>query len=568
MSSRFLLSPRPGLRRRYGALLLAGLSSLSPLAWSQFSNAAQHGRSSRASRPASRGGSAAFRAVPRVVKQLPHAFLMRPLIDQAFQAQPLALSAPDSPPEVAREFRAAWVATVFNMDWPSQTGMSAQQQQAQILAILDRAKELNLNALIWQVRPMCDAFYRSDIEPWSRFLSGTTGHDPGYDPLQFIVTQAHRRGIEIHAWFNPYRAGSSAETDLPSNHISRLRPDLVTRYGKYLWLDPGKPEVRAYTTRVILDVVKRYDIDGVHLDDYFYPYSEKDALGNPMPFPDDETYAKYLSVGGRLSKSDWRRDGVNKLVQGLHEGIRREKSWVKFGISPFGIWRPGFPAGVRGLDAYEELYADSRLWLRQGWVDYWTPQLYWSLNAPQQPYRALLGWWESENVQGRHLWPGHNAQKIGSGFDAQEVVAQISATRQQSGATGDVLFSSRVLMSNPDNIVGKLKSAYPQPALIPASPWMGNRVPSAPLVSGRVNEFARTLHVEWRATDRARVAQWTVQKRFPRADGGFEWSTQIVPGEQSSVEIPVEPAKIPDRVAVCAVDRVGNQSAPVGASLR
>ncbi len=489
-------------------------------------------------------------------------------MNQAFQAQVLPLNAPDYPPAVAREFRAAWVATVFNMDWPSQTGMSPEQQQAQIVAILNRAQELNLNALIWQVRPMCDAFYRSRIEPWSRFLSGTPGVDPGYDPLQFIVTQAHRRGLEIHAWFNPYRAGSSSQTDLPANHISRVRPDLVTRYGKYLWLDPGKPEVRAYTTRVILDVVKRYDIDGVHLDDYFYPYAEKDALGHEMPFPDDATYSKYLGSGGRLSKSDWRREGVNKLVQGLHEGIRREKGWVKFGISPFGIWRPGFPAGVRGLDAYEELFADSRLWLRQGWVDYWTPQLYWPMNAPQQPYRALLSWWEGENLLKRHLWPGHNAQKIGAGFDAREVMNQISATREQSGATGDVLFSSRVLMSNPDGIVEKLKAAYAAPALIPASPWLDDKAPSAPLASGRVNEFARTLHVEWQPTDGERVAQWTVQSRYQRADGGFEWSTRIVPGEQPSVEIPVEPAKMPDRVAVCAVDRAGNQSAPVGATLQ
>ena len=487
-------------------------------------------------------------------------------MNQDFRAQVLAPGTPGYPPAVEREFRAAWVATVFNMDWPSQTGLSVAQQQAQALAILDRARAMNLNALIWQVRPMCDAFYRSPIEPWSRFLTGTAGRDPGYDPLQFIVMEAHKRGLEIHAWFNPYRAGSSAQTDLPANHISKTRPDLVVRYGKFLWLDPAKREVQAYTTRVVLDVVKRYDIDGVHLDDYFYPYAEKDSAGRALPFPDDATYAKYLQGGGRLTKSDWRREGVNTLIRGLHAGIRRQKSWVKFGISPFGIWRPGYPSSVRGLDAYEKLYADSRLWLREGWVDYWTPQLYWGLNAPQQPYRDLLAWWQGENRLSRHLWPGHNASKIGSGFDAREIIAQIGATREQSGATGDVLFSARVLASNPDGIVEKLKSAYAAPALVPASPWMDARAPVAPAVSGRVNEFGRTLRVEWQPT--ADVAQWTVQARYARAGGGFWWSTQIVPGQSGGLEIPVSQDQMPDRVAICAVDRVGNQSAPVGALLR
>lgn len=560
----------PRSRRLHGMLLLAGLSACSLLLWSQYSSAAprRQSRQSPRSTRSSRGGSAAARVLPRASRQVQRSFQVRPVMNQAFRAQVLSLGAPDYPPAVEREFRAAWVATVFNMDWPSQSGLPIEQQQAQIIKILDRAREMNLNALIWQVRPMCDAFYRSNIEPWSRFLTGTAGRDPGYDPLAFIVSESHKRGLEAHAWFNPYRAGSTSDTNLPANHISRTRPDLVTRYSKYLWLDPGNPEVRAYTTRVILDVVKRYDIDGVHLDDYFYPYVEKDAAGRAIPFPDDATYGKYLGSGGRLAKSDWRRNGVNKLVQGLHQGIRREKSWVKFGISPFGIWRPGYPASVRGLDAYQELYADSRLWLRQGWVDYWTPQLYWSLSAPQQPYRDLLAWWQGENKMGRHLWPGHNVQKIGSGFDAREILGQIGATREQSGATGDVLFSARVLASNPDGIVEKLKSAYAAQALIPASPWMDAKAPAAPAVSGRVNGTTRTLHIEWQPDAGEKVAQWTVQTRYSRREGGFWWATQIVPGEQSSLEMPLSESQMPDRIAVCAVDRVGNQSAPVGAVLQ
>jgi uncharacterized lipoprotein YddW (UPF0748 family) len=575
MFSRTSSAPLRFTRCRYAAFAAVGCATLCSVAWTQFSSAAPQRprpKVSKRAKPASRSGSPLERVAPRLRKPItPRSILVRPVLNQSFQAQVLPLGAPDYPPAIDREFRAAWVATVYNMDWPSRDGLSAAEQKAQAIAILDRARELNLNALIWQVRPMCDAFYRSDLEPWSRFLTGTPGRDPGYDPLAFIVEEAHKRGLELHAWFNPYRAAASAHTDLPSNHIARKRPDLTVRYGKWLWLDPGRVEVRRHTRNVILDVVRRYDIDAVHLDDYFYPYVEKDATGQAIPFGDDASYNKYLQGGGSLTRASWRRENVNTLIRELHQGIGREKKWVRFGVSPFGIWRPGHPSSVRGMDAYSAIYADSRLWLREGWVDYWVPQLYWALDAPQQGYRELLQWWANENVKNRHLWPGHNAQRIGAAskaFAAEEITEQIRATREQDGATGDVLFSARVLLRNPENINAKLKQFYARPALAPATPWLDAKAPAAPQINGRVNADSASLRLEWKPGDSERVANWAIQQRFKLGDGTFAWATTIVPGVQTGTSLPLSSERMPDRVAVSAVDRVGNQSAPVAAVLK
>jgi uncharacterized lipoprotein YddW (UPF0748 family) len=261
----------------------------------------------------------------------------------AVNTTPLPTRPDNNPPAVERSFRAAWVTTVWNKDWPSRDNLSASQQQAEAIAILDRARYLNLNALIFQVRPMGDALFRSSTEPWSQFLGGKVGSDPGYDPLAFWVKEAHKRGLEIHAWFNPYRVGSTEYSNYPANHISKSRPHYTVPYGKSLWLEPGKPEVNAYVRRVITDVVRRYDIDGVHLDDYFYPYPQKDEDGKPLLFPDGTSYEEYRARGGQMSLANWRRNNVNALVKGLYGDIKALKPWVKFGISPFGIWQ-GFVA--------------------------------------------------------------------------------------------------------------------------------------------------------------------------------------------------------------------------------
>ncbi|MBA3467147.1 MAG: family 10 glycosylhydrolase, partial [Gemmatimonadaceae bacterium] len=240
-----------------------------------------------------------------------------------------------TPPALARELRGVWVASVSNIDWPSKPGLSTADQQRELLTILDRCAELKLNAVILQVRPGADALYASELEPWSEYLTGAMGKapDPYYDPLEFAVTEAHKRGLELHAWFNPYRARHpSARSPISSGHLSVTRPDLVKKYGTHLWMDPGEPDVREHTRRVILDVVKRYDIDAVHLDDYFYPYKERDSAGNTIDFPDGRSWGRYVASGGALVRDDWRRNNVDQLVQELYRGIRATKPHVKFGI--------------------------------------------------------------------------------------------------------------------------------------------------------------------------------------------------------------------------------------------
>ncbi|MGH7670612.1 MAG: glycoside hydrolase family 10 protein, partial [Gemmatimonadaceae bacterium] len=308
-------------------------------------------------------------------------------------------------PPVMREFRGVWVATVDNIDWPSEPGLSTTEQKAELTAILDRAAALHLNAVIFQVRPSADALYESKLEPWSAFLTGRMGRPPAplWDPLAFAVREAHARGLELHAWFNPFRARYPGD-DGPaaSSHVSRRLPGLVHQYGRYEWMDPGSAETRAMAIRVILDVVKRYDVDGVHIDDTFYPYPVSRG-GRDVPFPDDATYRAYRKRGGTLSHDDWRRHSVDLFVEQLYHAVKQVKPWVKVGISPFGIWRPGNPPSVKGLDAYASIFADSRLWLANGWVDYLAPQLYWPIEPKQQSFPALLKWWAAQNTAGRIL---------------------------------------------------------------------------------------------------------------------------------------------------------------------
>ena len=514
------------------------------------------------------------------VAALPLVALLPRLTVAQVQAAPAAAVAPapfDAPPPIRREFRGVWVATVGNIDWPSKRGLSTAEQQAELITMLDSAVALHLNAIVLQVRPAADALYASKIEPWSEFLSGKEGQAPSpwYDPLAFAVKEAHARGLELHAWFNPYRAGTPGQGRHAATHVSRTMPAVVKKYGPYLWMDPGEPSVRNRTVRVVLDVVRRYDIDGVHLDDYFYPYEEWDSRSRVIDFPDTRSWKKYRKSGGKLSRGDWRRRNVDLLVQELYTGIHRVKPWVKFGVSPFGIWRPGNPASITGYDAYTRLYADSRKWLRNGWVDYYTPQLYWPIADTPHSYSTLLDWWVEQNVKGRNIWPGQYTNKAGangeSGWRAQEILDQIDATRIEDGATGNVHFSGRAFLENPDSLHEKLRAGpYADLALIPASRWLDSIPPAAPkltlheagvqLPTGGPDTLHTPMHVTVASGQKAKPALWTLRTR---ADSTSAWTTAILPATEERLPIPSGATEI----VVTAIDRAGNQSAPARLTL-
>jgi len=475
-------------------------------------------------------------------------------------------SEPDAPP-VPREFRGVWIATVDNIDWPSRQGLSVEAQKAELLALLDHSAAIRLNAVIFQVRPAADALYTSTLEPWSVYLTGRNGRapDPDWDPLAFAVAEAHRRGLELHAWFNPYRAKFRGDPGpLSSRHVSRTMPSVVKRYGAYLWMDPGEPSVRAHTTKVIIDVVRRYDIDGVHIDDYFYPYPEPDRRGREIPFPDDNSWNRYRKGGGTLDRDDWRRRNVDLLVEQLYREIKKTKPWVKFGVSPFGIWRPGYPESVRGLDAYTTLYADSRRWLVEGWVDYFTPQLYWAIGAQQQSYPQLLEWWAEQNQRGRHLWPGNGTYKVTNTgsvrWHANALLQPVTLPRDQTGAGGNVHYNMGALVKSVDGLSEKLSDGpYASPALVPASPWLSKAVPGTPIVT--VTRSAQSLTVRIsvpgsRTITTATPRWWLVRSRY-----GDGWHAQVVDARLPSVTVPRgSGGDLPDYLVVNAIDRAGIES--------
>jgi uncharacterized lipoprotein YddW (UPF0748 family) len=466
-------------------------------------------------------------------------------------------AADDAPPSPRREFRGAWVATVGNIDWPSRPGLSTKEQQAELIAILDRAAELRLNAVIFQVRPMADALYASKLEPWSEYLTGAVGRapDPAYDPLEFAVREAHARGLELHAWFNPYRAWHpSATSPAPADHLVKSRPDLAKPYGKHYWLNPTNKDVPDHTIKVILDVVRRYDVDGVHIDDYFYPYVEKDGDGRAIPFPDDDTWEAYRKGGGTLSRGDWRRDAVNRFVERMYKGVKAAKPWVKVGISPFGIWRPGHPPGIAGLDQYAELYADARRWINEGWADYFSPQLYWPVAQEKQSYPKLLAWWAGENTKNRHLWPGNYTSRVtgaAKGWPASEIVEQIKLTRAEKGASGNVHFSMKALVKNTGKVADALKEVYSEPALVPAMPWAKEKAPGKPRLEWESGNRRRALTI--------RPAGEGVRLYVVRQRGAEGWSIRLAPADGER-PITVKFDEAPERVAVSAVGRARGES--------
>ncbi|MBE9050775.1 family 10 glycosylhydrolase [Nostocales cyanobacterium LEGE 11386] len=448
-----------------------------------------------------------------------------------------------------REFRGAWVTTVWNSDWPSKAGLPAAQQQAEFLEILNRLQALNFNALILQVRPEGDALYASQLEPWSAWLTGTQGKapEPFYDPLEFAIAECHKRNIELHAWFNPYRAKTSIKA-APNirPHLAVTNPEVVYQWGNQLWMDPGIKIVQDRAYNVIMDVVRRYDVDAIHLDDYFYPYPIQG-----QSFPDDKTYAAYRASGGGLVLADWRRENVNQMVLRLFQGIKAIKPHVKFGISPFGIYRPGQPPGITGLDAYNVLYADAKKWLEQGWIDYIAPQLYWRTDQPGQSYPVLLKWWTEINPQQRHIYVGNNISQLdGKAWKDEEIDKQVKITRNLAGnlSLGNIFFSMSSINQNRQGISDRFQnSLYASPAIVPTMSWQNAAAPPPPKEL-QVNN----RRLSWQPGDHQPVRSWTLYRQT-----GDTWMLQRVLSAGTTFAT-VQQA---GTYAVCAVDRLANESA-------
>jgi uncharacterized lipoprotein YddW (UPF0748 family) len=386
-----------------------------------------------------------------------------------------------------REFRGAWIATVSNIDYPSAKTLTTAQQQAEFIKLLDQHQQAGINAVMVQIRTNGDAFYPSNLAPWSEFLTGRQGKAPKplYDPMTFMVSECRKRGIEFHAWFNPYRAVANVNTaSLDTKHVANQHPEWLLAYGNLRVLDPGMPEVRKHVTQVVMEVANRYDVDGIHFDDYFYPYP---TIG--LTLNDSATYAK--NPRGILKKDDWRRDNVNLLVKNISDSLRAVKPWVKFGISPFGIWQnksTSKPLGsaTGGLESYSDIYCDSRFWLEKGYVDYITPQLYWNIGLAVADYSKLVPWW-ADNSFDRHLYIGQAAYKINATDNTtwqntSHMPSQIRLNRATAKVQGSIYYNTNTLNKNPlgfrDSLITKF---YKTPSLMPTMAWKDVVAPSAPV---------------------------------------------------------------------------------------
>jgi uncharacterized lipoprotein YddW (UPF0748 family) len=380
------------------------------------------------------------------------------------------------------EFRGAWIASVVNIDWPSAKGLSTAQQQSEFIKILDMHKRNGLNAVVVQIRPAGDAIYKSDYEPWSEYLTGTQGKapDPYYDPLTFMIEETHKRGMEFHAWLNPYRAVFNVKTSsVSSGHPTKLHPEWFVNYGEGAsvtrYFDPGISEARKFVTNVVRDIVHRYEVDGIHMDDYFYPYRIPGK-----EFPDQKSYAKN---GNGMPKDAWRRSNCDSIIVQIQKAIRAEKPWVKFGISPFGVWRnqsqdPRGSYTDAGQTNYDDLYADVLLWLEKGWIDYVTPQLYWSIGHPKADFLTLLDWW-AENTYGKHCYIGVSVFETGTNTarkDPSQLPRMMDAIRKKQNVQGVIFYKSSSFKSNPNGINDVLRENYfKQPAEVPVMEWLGEK---------------------------------------------------------------------------------------------
>lgn len=480
-----------------------------------------------------------------------------------------------------REFRAVWIATVNNIDWPKYGTLTPNEQQEQFRVILDRLQKSGINAVFVQVRPAADAFYPSTLEPWSEWLTGKQGlaPTPYYDPLAFMVEETHARNMEFHAWMNPYRAIANRHTAvIDKQHITRLKPEWFLDFGQLKIFNPGIPESRAYIVKVVADVISRYDVDGIHFDDYFYPYPS-----NEYSINDGATYLKYGK--GFQSKADWRRHNVDMLIKDVHDAIQKISPKVKFGVSPYGVWRNsnlsayGSPT-KSGLTSYDHLYADVRNWLQNGWVDYVVPQLYHSTRHKRKPFKTLVSWW-ANNVFNRHLYIGHATYRIFTGSKSgpwnsrNELPLQVRYLRSFKQALGSAFYGSQALLKNTGNFRDSLQNElYRYPALIPPMSWKDPLPPQPPVMATMKAHQAGTL-VKWLPSRKAPDGDLPNRYVIYRFKHGEALNIEdprkiigIIPATQTQFYDPYYKPEQQATYAITALDRMHNESTPLFFNLK
>lgn len=464
-----------------------------------------------------------------------------------------------------REMRAAWIATVANIDWPSVEAVGQTEMQKQeMLSILDRLQQLHFNSVIFQIRPTADAFYYSDIEPLSSWLTGKQGqdNDTPYDPLQFVIQEAHQRCIDVHVWLNPYRMSHTFTIqELDSLHIYHQHPEWFWQYGDKWYFDPGLDATRLWLNQVVADIVSRYDIDAIHFDDYFYPY----RIGK-KDFPDDNTFLAHPR--GYTDKNDWRRHNVDMVIEELQQTIKSIKPWVEFGISPFGVWRnqSSDPRGSKtqaGVQNYDDLYADILLWLDKGWIDYVAPQLYWEIGKKVADYEILAHWWAG-NSYGRNLYIGHyvsqleNRKAPAAWKQPNEICRQLTLNKQIPQIDGSILYSAAPLLRNPQGILDSLQHDYYKYIALP--PINRNLHCSLCFSPRRVWLYGHT--VQWEKAYTPQMVRYYVIYGFPYGEPIDFDNPKYILGLSASDRFEVDE---PDRyqvICVTAVNQYKNESLP------
>ena len=475
-------------------------------------------------------------------------------------------------PYPKREFRGAWIQAVNGQF----RGIPTEKLKQTLIDQLNSLQGAGINAIIFQVRPEADALYASQLEPWSRFLTGVQGQAPSpyWDPMQFMIDECHKRGMEFHAWINPYRGKTSLKSELRPNHLYNIHPEWFVTYNNQLFFDPALPESRRHICMVVADIVSRYDVDAIHMDDYFYPYPAKG-----MDFPDDASFARY--GGGFTNRADWRRSNVNILIQKIHETIRGLKPWVKFGISPFGIYRneKNDPLGSKtnGLQNYDDLYADVLLWARNGWVDYNIPQIYWQIGHPAADYETLVKWW-AKNTENRPLFIGQSVMNTIQNADPKnpsmnQLPRKMALERAYQTIGGSCQWPASAVVEN----AGKYRDALVQeyhkyPALVPVFDFMDDKAP------GKVRKVKKVWTEDgymlfWtppKAKDEMdRAVQYVVYRFGDKEKVNIDDASHIVAVTRNNFyKLPYKDGKNKCRYVVTALDRLHNESKSVSKKVK